>query len=108
MAEPDHLFMHEIAPNHALRKPLLIFLINHPTAGEKIRLAPAIELAQRYSFFAATTLGVTGTNHGFRLRQCSAAKAFAIRKAFCRQLDSPYTVSAIAAILLEYPSFASC
>src|SRR5215510_8444386 len=108
MSKPDHLVMHEIAANHAFRKPLLIFLINHPTTGGKIRLTPAIELAQRYSFFAATTLGVTDTNHGFRLRQCSATAAFPTCKAFCRQLDSPYTVSAVAALLLEYPCFTSC
>src|SRR5262245_23742288 len=108
MSKPDHLVIHEIAADHAFRKTLLIFLINHPTAGDKIWLAPAIELAQRDLLFAATTLGVTDTNHGFRLRQCSATAAFAVRKAFCRQLDFPYTVSTIAAILLEYPRFASC
>src|SRR5215510_9945886 len=108
MSKPDHLVMHEIAANHAFRKPLLIFLINHPTTGGKIRLAPAIELGQGHSFFAATTLGVTGTNHGFRLRQCKATPTFAIRKTFRRQLDLPYTVSTIAAILLEYPGLASC
>src|SRR5262245_5380505 len=105
MSKADHLVMHEIAANHAFRKPLLIFLIDYPTAGGKIRLAPVIELAQRYSFFAATTLGVTDTDHRFRLRQCNATAAFAIRKAFCCQLDFPYTVSAVAAILLEYPCF---
>ena len=108
MAEPDHLVIHEIAANHAFRKPLLIFLINYPTTGGKIRLAPAIELAQRYSFFDATTFGVTDKNHGFRLRQCGATAAITIRKAICRQLNFPYTVSAIAAILLEYPCIASC
>src|SRR5262245_50528120 len=107
MSKPDHLVMHEIAANHAFRKPLLIFLINHPAVGGKIRLAPTIEFAQRYLFFAATTLGVTDTNHGFRLRQCSATAAFTIRKAVFRQLDFPYTVSTVAAILLEYPCLAS-
>src|SRR5262245_24126357 len=107
MTEPDHLVMHEIAANHAFRKPLLIFLINHPTAGGKIRLAPTIEFAQRYSFFAATTLGVTDANHGFSLRQGTETEACAIRKGVYRQLDFPYTVSTIAAILLEYPRFAS-
>src|SRR5262249_14065303 len=108
MSKPDHLVMREIAADHAFRKPLLIFLINHPTSGGKIRLAPAIERAQRYSFFAATTLSVTGTNDGFSFRPWSAHVAFAIRKGFFRQVDFPYTVSAIAAILLEYPSFANC
>ena len=108
MSKSGNFLMHKITANHAFGEPLLILLVNHPAGGGKIRLAPTIELAQRYSFFAATTLGVTDTNHGFRLRQCSATPPFAIRKAFCWQLDFPYTVSAIAAILLEYPRFASC
>src|SRR5215475_10078547 len=108
MSKPDHLVMHEITANHAFRKPLLIFLIDHPTAGGKIRLAPAVELAQRYLFFAATTLGVTDANHGFSLRQGTETAACAIRKGVYRQLDFPHTVSPIAAILLEYPRFASC
>src|SRR5262245_19776760 len=108
MSKPDHLVMHEIATNHAFRKPLLIFLIDHPTTGGKIRLAPAIELAQRYSFFAATTLAVTDAILGFRLRQGTETEACAIRKGIYRQLDFPHTVSAIAAILLEYPRFAIC
>src|SRR5262245_53454682 len=101
MSKPDHLVMHQIAANHALRKALLIFLIDDPTVGGKIRLAPTIELAQRYSFFAATTLGVTDTNHGFRLRQCTESAARTIRKGAYRQLDFPHTVSTVAAILLE-------
>src|SRR5262245_6988336 len=108
MSEPDHLVMHQIAANHAFLKPILIFLIDHPTAGGKIRLAFAIEFAQRYLFFPATTLGVTDANHGFRLRQGTETAACAIRKGVYWQLDFPHTVSTIAAILLEYPRFASC
>src|SRR4029453_17846690 len=108
MSEPDHLVMHEIAANHAFLKPILIFLIDHPTSVGKIRVAPAIELAQHYSFLAATTLGVTDTNHGFRLRQGTETEASAIRKGVYRQLNFPHTVSPVAAILLEYPRFASC
>src|SRR5262245_55477443 len=98
MPKPDHLVMHEIAANHAFRKALLVFLIDHSTAGGKIRRTPAIELAQRYLFFAATTLGVTDANHSFRLRQGTETAACAIRKGVYRQLDFPHTVSAIAAI----------
>src|SRR5262245_40447017 len=108
MSKADHFAMHQIAANHAFLKPILIFLIDHSTAGGKIRLAPTIELAQRYSFFAATTLGVTDANHGFRLRQGTETEACAIRKGVYQQLDFPHTVSTIAPILLEYPRFASC
>jgi hypothetical protein len=58
--------------------------------------------------FAATTLGVADTNDGFGLRQCTETKAFAIRKGTYRQLDFPYAVAAIAAMLLEYASLAGC
>src|SRR4029453_13991460 len=99
---------HEIAANHTFRESLLIFLINHPTAGGKIWVASAIQLTQRYLLFAGTTLGVADTNDGSRLRQHSEAAAFAIRKGVYRQLDFPYAVSTVAAILLEYPRLASC
>src|SRR5439155_22034938 len=108
MSKPHHLVMHEIAANHAFREPLLIFLINHPAVGGKVRLTPAIEFAQRDLLFAATTLGVTDTNDNFRLRQHSEAVAFAIRKGLYRQLDFPYAVSTIAAMLLEYPGLGCC
>ena len=108
MAEPDHLVMHEIAANHAFREPLLIFLINHLAVGGKVRLTPAIEFAQRDLLFAATTLGVADTNDGFGLRQHTEAAAFAIRKGLYRQLDFPYAVSTVAAMLLEYPGLGCC
>src|SRR4030095_15572225 len=92
MSKPDYLVMHEITANHAFREPLLIFLINHPATGGKVRLTTAIEFAQRDLLFAAITLGVADTTDGFRLRQHSEAAAFAFRKGLYRQLDFPYTV----------------
>src|SRR5262249_56927013 len=83
----------------------------HPAnrqAWHPSRLAPVIELAQRYSFFAATTLGVTDANHVFRLRQCTETAASAIRKGVYRQLGFPPAVSTASPILLEHPRFASC
>ena len=108
MSKPDYPVMHEITANHAFREPLLIFLINHPAVGGKVRLTPAIEFPQRDLLFAATTLGVADTNDGSRLRQHSEAAAFAIRKGVYRQLDFPYAVATIAAMLLEYPCFGCC
>ena len=108
MSKPDYPVMHEIAANYAFREPLLIFLINHPAVGGKVRLTPAIEFAQRDLLFAATTLSVADTNDGFRLRQHSEAAAFAICKGVYRQLDFPYPVSTIAAMLLEYPGLGCC
>src|SRR6266404_2538126 len=108
MSKPHHLVMHEIAANHAFREPLLIFLINHPAVGGKVRLTPTIEFAQRDLLFAATTLSVADTNNGFRLRQHSEAAAFAVRQGVYRQLDFPYAVSTVAAMLLEYPGLACC
>src|SRR5436190_477143 len=108
MSKPHHLVMHEIAANHAFREALLIFLINHPAVGGKVRLTPEIEFAQRDLLFAATTLSVADANDRFRLRQRSGAAAFTIRKGVYRQLDFPYAVSTIAAMLLEYPRLANC
>src|SRR5262249_56120594 len=103
MSEPDHLVMHEIAANHTFRESLLIFLINHPAAGGKIRLAPTIKFAQRDLLFAAITLGVTDTNDGFGLRQCIEIATCAIRKGVYRQLNFPHTLSTLSAILLHHP-----
>src|SRR4029450_9268901 len=108
MSKPNHPVMHEIAANHAFREPLLIFLINHPAIGGKVRLTTAIEFTQRDLLFAGSRLGVADTNDGFRLRQHSEAAAFAFRKGLYRQLDFPYTVSTIAAMLLEYPGLGCC
>src|SRR5438046_8016878 len=106
MSKPDYSVMHEIAANHAFREPLLIFLINHPAVGEKVRLTPAVEFAQGDLLFAETTLGVADTNNGFRLRHRNGAAAFAICKSVHRQLDFPYAVSTVAAMLLKYSGLA--
>jgi len=108
MSKPDYPVMHEITANHAFWKPFLIFLINHQAVGGKVGLTAAIEFAQRDLLFAATTLGVSDTNDGFKLEQHSRAVAFAVRKGLYRQLDFPYAVSTIAAMLLEYPGLAGC
>src|SRR5258706_4359943 len=99
MSKPDDPVKDEIATNHAFREPLLIFLINHPAVGGKVRLTPAIEFAQRDLLFAATTLGVTDTNDGLRMRQYGEAAAFASRQGVYRQFELPYTRCTICPML---------
>src|SRR5918994_2289714 len=47
-------------------------------------------------------------NDGFGPRQCSGSVVGSIGKVVYRQLNSPYAVSAIAAMLLEHPRLAVC
>jgi hypothetical protein len=69
--------MHEIAADHAFGETLLVFLVDHPAAGGKVRLAASIEVAKRNLFFAAPTQGVARTNDRSRLRHSGGAAVLA-------------------------------
>src|ERR1051325_9781844 len=103
VSEANDLIVHEIAADRAVRQPLLIFLIDHPAAAGKVRLAAAIKFAERDALFAAAALRVPDTDNGFAPRRRRAAPTVVIRGAVHRQLNFPYAVAAVAPGLLAHP-----
>src|SRR5918993_386195 len=108
MPETDYVVMDKVAANHAFRQTLLILLINHQAIGGKIRLAATVEFAERDFLFGATTQRMSYTNNGFRLWQRSGIGVCWIGKVVCHQLNFPYAISTVAAMLLQDPSLAGC
>ena len=84
-SESLHAAVHQVAADHALGQPLLVFLVEHSAAALEVRLAALGESIQGHTLLGGSPLGVPDAHD-----------------AFAFELDLPDAGAAIAAELLEH------
>ena len=101
MAKSGDLVMDKITANHAVREPLLIFLVDHSAVGEKVFFATREKFIERDVLFAAAAFCMASAYNAFRPRRHAVT-------AFGTELNFPYPDSAVTAVLFQHAGFSVC